>query len=242
MDGLERSWDALGESDAMWAILYDPDRKGNRWDPEQFYATGRERIADVLALLDELGIDVERGRALDFGCGLGRLSQPLAASFDRVDGVDVAASMVRGATAALPAGSNCHFHHNTVPDLALFDDATFDFVFTEIVLQHIPADLALGYISEFVRVLAPGGIAIFDVPSGYARSVRGQLVRFAPDALLNRYRARTHGDGVMELHVTPPSEVRAHLSRLPVRIRHEQDLAAEDLAVIVSRQYVVERI
>jgi ubiquinone/menaquinone biosynthesis C-methylase UbiE len=44
-------------------------------------------------------------------------------------------------------------------------DATYDFVFSKIVLQHLPVDLQKVYVREFVRVLKPRGIAAFQTPS-----------------------------------------------------------------------------
>ncbi len=40
---LRRNWDALGKTDPFWAILSVPDKKGNRWDLDEFLATGRRR-------------------------------------------------------------------------------------------------------------------------------------------------------------------------------------------------------
>jgi hypothetical protein len=36
-------------------------------------------------------------------------------------------------------------------------------VYSWLVLQHIPKQLALGYIAEFVRVTKPGGVIVFEV-------------------------------------------------------------------------------
>jgi len=238
---IETNWNALGEQDPLWAILYDSTRKGNRWEPEAFFATGRKRIAEVMTELADLGVTPASTRALDFGCGVGRLTQPLASYFDRVDGVDIARSMIEGAVAYNKCPDRCFYHHNSAENLSLFDDATFDFVYTEIVLQHIPPDLAFAFIREFIRVLRPGGIAVFDLPSGYARSVRGQVFRMVPAPLLRLYRRRVHGDGTMELHVTKPAEVRSLLEREGVTMIDDYDVPEVADAVIRSRQYIVER-
>jgi SAM-dependent methyltransferase len=159
-----RVWEDWARADPYWAILSDPDRKGGKWDVDEFYRSGVDEIRMVLGQLAARNLDLARGRCLDFGCGAGRLSQALAEEFEHVDGVDISETMVRMADEHNRYGDRCTFHLNTAPDLGLFDDGTFDFVFTTIVLQHNPPDLAEGYIRELVRVLAPNGVAVFDMP------------------------------------------------------------------------------
>ena len=50
-------------------------------------------------------------------------------------------------------------------DLASIADGSADLVHSSVVLQHIPPELAEGYIREFLRVAKPGGGLIFQVPS-----------------------------------------------------------------------------
>jgi len=111
---------------------------------------------------------VRTGRALDFGCGVGRLTQALGAAFERADGVDISETMIDLAREHNQLGDRCAYHVNLASDLALFPDASFDFVFSTIVLQHNPPAAATHYIEEFGRILAPGGIAVFDMTAELA--------------------------------------------------------------------------
>src|SRR5258707_194558 len=79
-------------------------------------------------------------RALDFGWGAGRLSQAIARRMAEVDGVDIARSMVDLAGRHNRYGDRCRYRVNTAPDLRLFGDGAFDFVYSSIVLQHIPQE------------------------------------------------------------------------------------------------------
>lgn len=162
---LQRHWDTFGRVDPFWAILTDPSRRGNRWDPEAFFATGREEIAAHMADANRLGVPAGRGRALDFGCGAGRLTQALGDHFDRVVGVDVAPSMVALARQHNRLGDRCTYVVNDAPDLRVLGDAPFDLIYTGRVLQHIEPRYSTAYMREFVRLLAPGGYLSFDVPS-----------------------------------------------------------------------------
>jgi SAM-dependent methyltransferase len=162
---LQRHWDAFGRLDPFWAILTDPARRGNGWDPERFFATGREEIGAHLQEAARLGVPRARGRALDFGCGAGRLTQALADHFDETVGVDVAPSMVALARRHNRHDARCTYVVNGAPDLGVLGDTRFDLIYTGRVLQHIEPRYAAAYITEFVRLLAPGGYLSFDVPS-----------------------------------------------------------------------------
>jgi SAM-dependent methyltransferase len=91
---LQRHWDTFGKQDPFWAILTDPERRGNRWSPEEFFETGRVEIAELMANAERLAVPRRWQRALDFGCGAGRLTQALGDRFASVVGVDVAPSMI----------------------------------------------------------------------------------------------------------------------------------------------------
>lgn len=92
-------WDDFAKYDPLWAILSDPTKAGRQWDLPRFLETGRREISLLFYQLRALGLAVDRRAALDFGCGVGRLSQPLASHFERVVGVDVSAEMIRLANA-----------------------------------------------------------------------------------------------------------------------------------------------
>jgi SAM-dependent methyltransferase len=165
LDELRRQWDAFGRIDPFWAILTDANRRGNRWDPAEFFATGRQEIAEAFARAARLGLPRRRGRGLDFGCGAGRLTQAMAAYLDEVVGIDVAPSMIELARRHNQVGQRCRYDVNDGPDLSRFADASFDVVYSSRVLQHIEPRYAQAYVRELARVLAAGGYLSFDVPS-----------------------------------------------------------------------------
>ncbi|MBV8528984.1 MAG: class I SAM-dependent methyltransferase [Candidatus Dormibacteraeota bacterium] len=175
---LQETWDTLGAEDPLWAVLSAPGTRGNRWDREEFFATGRAEIESLFDDLATRGVAVQLGRALDFGCGAGRLSQALAARFDRVDGVDIAPSMVAAARRFNRHGERCTYHVNERADLSLFDDGVFDLIYSRITLQHIPTEFTKRYLVEFARVLRAGGVAVIHIPTGMT-PLRGVVFRMA---------------------------------------------------------------
>ncbi len=162
---LRKHWDRFGKSDPLWAVITRPDKRGNRWQLDDFFHTGEEDIAWVMNTIRSLGVNLRGSRALDFGCGVGRLTQALANHFQEVCGVDIAPSMIRLAEKYNRHGEQCRFYVNDRADLRLFDDATFDFIYTILTLQHMEPHYAKAYLKEFVRLLVPDGVLVFQVPS-----------------------------------------------------------------------------
>ncbi len=178
--------------------------------------------------LEQLGIAVgSHGRALDFGCGAGRLTQALASRFAHADGVDIARSMIEAAE-QLNHCPNVDFHHNTAADLALFGTDAFSFIYSSIVLQHMRSALALGYISDFVRVLSPGGILVFQVaerhiagPHELRRRLSDLRVKLAIGTRLRARQVRLERPEQawqMEMHAVPDGTMLSTLAALPCEI------------------------
>jgi SAM-dependent methyltransferase len=171
----QRNWEEFASQDPFWAVLAQPDRKYGRWQRDDFYRTGEAQIAEVMDHAAQFDLPRRREAALDFGSGVGRLTRALAARFDRVVGVDISRTMVDNATRFNADVPNVSFQVNARPDLRVLDDASFDLVNTRIVLQHLPDRAAIqGYLREFLRVLRPGGLLVFQLPSALPLALRLQ--------------------------------------------------------------------
>ena len=112
---------------------------------------------------------------------------------------------------------NCTFVLNERPDLSVFDDESFDFVYSTIVLQHMPPEFALGYLREFARVLRPGGLAVFTLPAGPSHTLIGRLYRVIPRPLIYAYIRRRFG-AVLQMHGVPMEELVPELTRIGLRL------------------------
>jgi len=162
---LRRHWDEFGKSDPLWAILTAADKKGNRWSIDEFLETGRSQITALIGYLDSRGLASRRRRALDFGCGAGRLTHALADHFDQVIGLDIAPSMIDIARQLHAGVKNAEFRVNPSSRLESIESDSIDLVYTLLVLQHMPPRYIREYLAEFVRVLRPGGVLVFQLPS-----------------------------------------------------------------------------
>lgn len=160
-----RDWDDLGEMDPFWAVLSDPDRKFGRWDVKEFFETGEAEIRQLLSVAERLGYPAARTQALDFGCGVGRLTRALAAHFHECTGVDISRHMVAKARELSESIANCSFVVCEDAGLGKFADDSFDFVLSRLVLQHLPNEKVIeSYVREFVRILKKDGLLVFQVP------------------------------------------------------------------------------
>lgn len=216
---VQENWNKFGENDPLWGILAWPGKEQGGWDLPSFFATGEQEIADVLAYVDSLGVTFARDVALDFGCGVGRLSQALAAHFTQVHGVDISAAMIAKAQELNRYGERCQYHLNDRDDLQLFANSSFDFIYSNITLQHMPPRFAAAYIREFVRLLKPGGVLVFQIPSRPKQWWRRLLQPLKPTAFWRFYQRLRYGaEPVMAMYGIPRSQVERLLQRSNARL------------------------
>ena len=157
------TWDQLARHNALGAILTEDGAIAD-WRPQAFFATGRADIERFMATLSRVAPQGPRARVLDFGCGVGRITRALADHFPHVVGVDVSSSMIDQARTLNADCPGCQFVLNRARHLHRFTDASFDVVYSRLVLQHIQPALARRYISELVRLVVPGGVLMFQLP------------------------------------------------------------------------------
>jgi len=181
------AWEEVAAVAPEFAVLTD-GRRG-----EAFYDSGRETVHQILGDIARRGFST-RGLALDFGCGMGRLTLPLATRFERAIGVDHSPTMLRLARerARLVGCANVTFALSSgdrFPDVA---SASADFALSLLVFQHMPSDDAVhANIRELQRCLVPGGLAWlqFDTrPSSLAYWLWDRLERRLPSGLGPRTR------------------------------------------------------
>src|SRR5688500_4199117 len=111
---------------------------------------------------------------------------------------------------------NVEFRENALPRIERIADASIDFVFSHITLQHIPGDLAAGYVAEFLRILAPGGVAAFQFVDDNDASLRGRVFGMASNRWLNPLRrVLWRRREVFEMHALPEAHLLDLLAQYP---------------------------
>jgi SAM-dependent methyltransferase len=208
-----KNWNRLGEREALWAILNNKDKK-EPWNEVEFFKTGVSEIDSALSYIESLKIPLVRNRALDFGCGVGRLTQALAKYFKNASGVDGATSMITLAnTYNQQFGNKVKFFLNDKDNLQVFSDSSFDFIYSNITLQHMEPKFSKGYIREFARLLAPGGVLLFQLTAERKHyqnhtSPIGFIKKLMPTFVQEWYRKIRFGtDGFIDMYGVTKGEV-----------------------------------
>ena len=114
-------------------------------------------------------------RALDLGCGDGRLTAEMADAGAKPVGVEIADAALDRARASY---SELDFRLAPIEGPLPFEDGSFELVWASEVIEHV-ADTAR-WLSEARRVLAPGGRLLVTTPShGRLRIMVGGIERFS---------------------------------------------------------------
>lgn len=152
---MRRDWDRRAKENALHFIAC-----GHSETDAVFWASGERDLTDLVLHDIELR---KNARALEIGCGVGRLLRPLSERIERAYGVDISNEMVEQGRRLLANRPNVEFFV-TSGRLRRIANASLDFVFSFIVFQHISTKSAVSqYIREAARMLKGGGIFRFQV-------------------------------------------------------------------------------
>jgi 2-polyprenyl-3-methyl-5-hydroxy-6-metoxy-1,4-benzoquinol methylase len=222
----DRDWNALGERDPYWAVLTHDAFRGSRVPDDEklaaFLASGRAHVARIWQVLETaLGGPLNPSRALDFGCGVGRVAIPLAERCGSVLALDVADSMLATARALGERLEVANLRFAKADDSLSAVEGRFDFVHSYIVLQHIDPRRGLRLIDALMSRLNENGVGVLHVlyhnpdmatlPERLVKKVWRALkrpFRAAPQMQMNAYSLNEvcriiQRAGVRQIHALP---------------------------------------
>ena len=239
-------WNKLAAKDPLWAVLTWEEKRGNNWQPADFYQNGEKAVRDILAVLAALNLKTDFEKILDFGCGAGRLTRALTGVGQKVWGVDAAKEMIEFASHDAQKPKNVEYALNNRPDLKIFPDNYFDGVFSLITLQHLPKKNIVKYVRELLRVLRPGGTLVFQLPAvprelenSWTKRLKYRFKNLLPDFILMKYEAlRAQNPLFLDMHGLSVRRVKKIIRQSGGRllnIQSDQNAGPEWL----SYQYVV---
>ena len=182
---MRRFWDRRAREDAFYFV--DNRLRFRDPDVDRFWKEGEVALDTMLAAAAK---EVRPGESVvDIGCGIGRLTRPLAARASQVWAVEISAEMLELARKYNAGLENIHWLLGDGDSLAGIADESVDGIVSLVVFQHIPdPEVVMSYVREMGRVLKAGGWAAFHVsndPSihrapGFAARLRGALSQKHP--------------------------------------------------------------
>jgi SAM-dependent methyltransferase len=152
----DADWREVGRSQPFWGVITAPEYRTENLTPanvEVFYRSGVADIDGIVARIAAATGAPPRGRALDFGCGAGRLAEAMTAHAEAVTGYDVSPGML---AKARERGGRATY-------VEALPDGPFDWINSFIVFQHIPPDRGLELMEQLLARLAPDGAVSLQV-------------------------------------------------------------------------------
>lgn len=155
----DRQWEKWGREDPYFAVLSEPRFRAGCIDRhrEDFFLSGQAFIDDVLRRYQEAFGELPRDRVLDHGCGVGRLTLPLAERFSSVVALDVSPAMLAEARANADVRQITNVRFHLADDALSGADGAFDFVVSHLVLQHVPVRRGMRIFSNLLDKVRRGG-------------------------------------------------------------------------------------
>ncbi len=178
----DREWERFGKCDAYYGVLnQNKYRKANLDEvKEEFLKSGFPYVDTVLDNIQKhIDQDFKIDRAIDFGCGVGRLVIPLAEVANEVVAIDVSTAMLAEARKNCEDRSISNVNFIKSDDSLSGLDQTYNFIHSIIVFQHIPVRRGELIFNRLLSRLEPGGVCVvhFTYASTRKRKRLASLIR-----------------------------------------------------------------
>jgi SAM-dependent methyltransferase len=200
-DRIRTAWTNLGATRPHHSVLtrseYLPQNMSSE-AADRFWASGLREVGLIQSILKRHGFHHTNVKdCVEYGCGVGRVTVPLATVFRKVNAYDISQTHLDLAVrrASELKIENIKYHLCLV-EVAEHNLDNCDFFYSRIVFQHNPPPIIRELIKAALASLRAGGMAIFQVPTyNPAYSFRVQ-----------EYFARGRPPG-MEMHCIPQAAV-----------------------------------
>jgi ubiquinone/menaquinone biosynthesis C-methylase UbiE len=221
LENTDRDWKVWGDKEPYFGVLTDNIFRSGSLEANRrlFMELGEEYVNAHLQEIEQHFGPIKSERALDFGCGVGRLALPLADRFENVVGLDISEGMLREAAANADASGRGNVDFLLSDDQLSKADGIFDFVHTYIVLQHIPVARGMKIINELLNRTAIEGVASLhfstERKTGWLLSLLYWVRHSVPgfNFLVNKLRGKNSWEPVMQMNEYSLSSVLEAIKR-----------------------------
>lgn len=190
----KQMWENLGEENPYFGVYtVDKFRTENLDDEKlgEFFESGEIYVREIWEEIeDHFKADFNPKKALDFGCGVGRLTLPLASKCQTVTGVDISSNMLKEAEKNAVSANISNVGFKESKQFFSGSSKEYDFVHSFIVFQHIKPKEGEKIFAEVVKMLKTGGIGVLHLTyfNGLKRKNKITNAVYRNFPVINRFR------------------------------------------------------
>jgi SAM-dependent methyltransferase len=234
-DRVREAWTHMGATRPHHSVLsgdsYLPQNI-NQKAIESFMASGSRETSIIKSTLERHGFGLAHSKTcVEYGCGLGRVTIPIAKMFKKVDAYDISPTHLTSAKAYAMDANACSIEFHLISAETTKPLEECDFFYSRIVFQHNPPPIIRELVATSLKCLRAGGIAIFQVPTyapGYSFRVSDYLSK------------DQHLD--MEMHCIPQPEVFSLIADAGCHLLEvDEDNAIGRFGSWISNTFVIRR-
>lgn len=169
----QKTWEKLGELAPYHSVLVAEQFKPENLSAENlaaFFESGKEHLTRLMDAIHEFRPQFKPRTTVDFGCGVGRVTVPLAKISSQVLAVDVSEPMLEEAKKNCAERGVGNVRFMTTAEFLRLPDRSANFVHSFIVLQHIPPASGYQLLEKLISILDEDGIGAIHLTFGDSRS------------------------------------------------------------------------
>jgi SAM-dependent methyltransferase len=234
-DRIREAWTHMGATRPHHSVLSGDNYLPKNIDQKaiaSFMASGAREALIINSILARHNFGLALSKTcVEYGCGLGRVTIPIANMFKKVYAYDISPTHLISAEASAEDSGACNIEFRPISTETTKPLEECDFFYSRIVFQHNPPPIIRELIATSLRCLRPGGVAIFQVPTyatGYSFRVSDYLSK---DQYLD-----------MEMHCIPQSAVFSLIANAGCHLLEvDEDNAIGRFGSWISNTFVIRR-
>lgn len=230
---IAREWRNFGQTEPHWSVLTGEQFRAENIENniDDLYVSGDQEVSYIMSAVKRSGAWKNDGvRALDFGCGVGRLTLALAPHVSHITGIDISPAHLQHAVSrAEEMGvTNVSFQPiETIYEIELLSG--FDLIISLIVLQHNPPPVMVELLRMLLSRLNEGGTAVLQMPT----YIVGQ------DFSVADYRSEKQAS--MEMNAIPQRVVYQIVEQAGCRLLEVREDGYMDTDIGLSHTFVIQK-
>lgn len=218
----EKSWKKWGEIDPYYGVLSDDKFRKSSIDDnlDDFFQSGKDYVEGRISKIENHFGPIEKKKALDFGCGVGRLAFPLSENFASVTGVDISPAMLDEARRISLKTGNEKVEFLLASEFSKLQNGQFDYVNSYIVIQHIETSKGMEIIQKLGQLVADGGALNIHF-SVFRNDTKSQKLRYlvqksvpGANSLINLAAGRAISEPLMQMNEYSLPQILMNLNNL----------------------------